>query len=182
MAAATPSQRSSQLVTTGIAAITDYLAAHHVRHEIIEHEGTWSARAEAHAVRRSPRQVAKTVVLHDGKAYLLAVIPASERLDLAKVRYVLGASRHLRLATEAEMASDFPTIEVGATPPIGPMLPVLELVDRRLLDSESVVCAGGDHRHSLVLDPRDIVRLGDATVADVCLDEDDIRVGWGGRR
>lgn len=182
MDAAATGPHSGGLVTTGIAAITDYLAAHHVRHEVLEHEEARTARAEARAVDRPPRQVAKTVVLHDGAAYLLAVIPASERLDLAKVRYVLGASRQLRLATESEMASDFPGIEVGATPPIGPLFPIAELVDRRLLEADAVVCAAGDHRHSLVLAPRDIVRLGDATVGDLCLQEDYFRGGRDGQR
>ena len=45
---------------------------------------------------------------------MLAVIPASQRLDLHKVRELLGASGALQLATEAQMAEDFPTLEVGA--------------------------------------------------------------------
>jgi len=53
--------------------------------------------------------VAKTVVLHDRGVYLLGVIPASERLDLHKVRELLGASNSLQLASEVQMAEDFPT-------------------------------------------------------------------------
>jgi prolyl-tRNA editing enzyme YbaK/EbsC (Cys-tRNA(Pro) deacylase) len=50
------------------------------------------------------------------------------------------------------------------------MLPRAEVVDRRLLEHERILCAGGDHRHSLVVDPRDVVRIADAKVADVCVD------------
>ena len=50
------------------------------------------------------------------------------------------------------------------------MMPAAEVVDRRLLDEERVLCAGGDHRHSLLIDPRDIVAVMGATVAEVCED------------
>jgi Ala-tRNA(Pro) deacylase len=101
---------------------------------------------------------------------VLAVIPASERLDLHKVQAVLEAEDRPRLATEDEIAEDFPAFEVGSVPPIGPDHAVAELFDGRLLDHDEVLCTGGDHRHSLRLDPRDIVRLADARVVDICAD------------
>jgi Ala-tRNA(Pro) deacylase len=157
-------------VTTGAAAIVEYLDGQGIEHELVEHEPTMSAVAEAAATQRPQSQVAKTVVLQDLSGYVLAIIPASERLDLHKLRDLLGASKSLRLATEEEMARDFPMLEVGAAPPVGPMLPRAEVVDRRLLEHERILCAGGDHRHSLVVDPRDVVRIADAKVADVCVD------------
>lgn len=160
----------SGLSGTGIGAVSEYLRAEGIPHEVVEHDETLSAAAEAAATQRPPQQVAKTVVLHDRGAYMLAVIPASQRLDLHKVRELLGASGALQLATEAQMAEDFPTLEVGAVPPLGPMMPAAEVVDRRLLDEERVLCAGGDHRHSLLIDPRDIVAVMGATVAEVCED------------
>lgn len=160
----------SGLSGAGIRAVTEYLRGEGIQHEVVEHDQTLSATAEAAATGRPPQEVAKTVVLHDQGVYMLAVIPASQRLDLHKVRELLGASGSLQLATEAQMAEDFPTLEVGAVPPLGPMMPAAEMVDRRLLDEERVLCAGGDHRHSVLLDPRDIVAAADATVADVCED------------
>jgi Ala-tRNA(Pro) deacylase len=160
----------SGLSGTGIGAVSEHLRAEGIPHEVVEHDETLSAAAEAAATHRPPQQVAKTIVLHDRGAYMLAVIPASQRLDLHKVREVLGASSSLQLATEAQMAEDFPRLEVGAVPPLGPMMPAAELVDRRLLDEEHVLCAGGDHRHSVLLDPRDLIAAADATVADLCED------------
>jgi Ala-tRNA(Pro) deacylase len=157
-------------VTTGAAAIVGYLDGEGIEYELVEHEPTMSAVAEANATQRPQSQVAKTVVLQDRSGYVLAILPASERLDLHKLRDLLGASKSLRLATEKEMARDFPMLEVGAVPPIGPMLPRAEVVDGRLLEQERILCAGGDHRHSVVLDPRDVVRIADAKVADVCVD------------
>jgi len=159
---------NSGLSKTGVAAVSEHLRGEGIDHEIVEHEQTYSAAAEARVTQRPPHQVAKTIVLQDQSAYMLAVIPASERLDLHKVRELLGASKSLQLATEDQMAKDFPELEVGAVPPLGPALPAAELVDRRLLDEERVLCAAGDHKHSDQLDPRDIVSAGDARVADLC--------------
>lgn len=170
MSEETENSGAGEVVTTGTAAIVEYLGGQGIEYELVEHEPTMSAVAEANTTHRPQSQVAKTVVLHDRRGYVLALVPASERLDLHKLRDLLGASKSLRLATEKEIAGDFPMLEVGAVPPIGPMLPSAEVVDRRLLEEDRILCAGGDHRHSVVLDPRDVVRIADAKVADVCID------------
>jgi Ala-tRNA(Pro) deacylase len=154
----------------GIDAVTSYLEEHGVSHEVVQHEQTFSATAEARAAGIEPDHAAKTMVLRDNADYRLAVIPASERLDLHKVRELLDASRNLRLATEPEMEADFGAFEVGATPPVGPTLPATEVLDRKLMEHERILCTGGDHRHSVLIDPREIERITEARVADICDD------------
>ena len=101
---------------------------------------------------------------------MIAAIPASERLDLRKLRELLGATRQLRLASEDEIAREFPTLEVGAVPPFGPVTPAAEVIDRNLLEQQRILCPGGDHRHSVVVNPREVVRITDAKTADICQD------------
>jgi prolyl-tRNA editing enzyme YbaK/EbsC (Cys-tRNA(Pro) deacylase) len=152
----------------GIAAVTAFLESHGVRHEVVEHRPTFSAAAEARASGTEPREAAKTLALHDHDGYRMAVIPATHRLDLHRAREVLGASSHLRLATEAELEQDFPTFDVGAMPPLGPMMPMPEVIDVHLLYHDRILCAGGDHRHSLRVDPRDLLRVCEPRVAAIC--------------
>lgn len=147
-------------------AVTEYLNGQQVEYEVVEHGERFTAAAEARASGVGPEDAAKDVVLRRGDEYVLAVIPASERLDLKKARDLLGAPE-LRLATEDELATDFPQFELGALPPFGPILGVPQLVDERLLDHEQVLCNGGDHRHSLKVDPKEMVRVADARVADL---------------
>lgn len=153
------------------AAVIEYLRGHGIAFEVVEHPPTTSAAAEAQATGRAPDAVAKTIVLKDGAADVLAILPASERLDVRKVRDLLTAGKDLRFATEEEIARDFPGLEVGAVPPAGPMLPMAEVIDRHLLSHARLLCAGGDHRHSIVLDPQDLVRLTSATVGDICAED-----------
>jgi Ala-tRNA(Pro) deacylase len=142
-----------------------------IEYEVVEHEQAFSAATEAVASGVRPDNAAKSILLHDGEGYRLIVIQASDRLDLGKVRDVLDTARaKLRLITEEEMAADFSQFELGAIPPLGEMLPAPEIVDRRVLEHDRVLCNGGDHTHSVLLDPNDIVRASEAQVADVSED------------
>jgi len=158
------------LATTHVEAISEFLEGAQIPFDVVEHAPVMSAAAEADATHLSPDRVAKTVVLYDGSTYVIAAIPASRRLDLHKLRSVLGASRRLQLASEDQIAHEFPTLEVGAIPPFGPMVPAAEVIDRSLLDQERILCPAGDHRHSVLVDPRDIIRVTAAQTALICQD------------
>jgi Ala-tRNA(Pro) deacylase len=154
-------------VQAGLAAVTEFLDRNGVPYDVVEHELTHSAAAEARAAGMPPAHVAKTVVLRDEEGLRLAVIPASERLDMHKAERALG-SRGLRLVTEQEMAEQFDDFEVGAVPPFGSMFDALGLVDERLLGQDRILCSGGDHEHAILVAPRDLVQAGQARVADLC--------------
>jgi Ala-tRNA(Pro) deacylase len=154
----------------GIDTVHRYLDEQEVAHEVVDHEQTFSAAQEAKVAGVAPDHAAKTMVLREDGGYMLAVIPASHRLDLHKAREALEASSHLRLASEAEMEADFASFEVGAVPPVGPVKRARSALDERLLEHDRILCSGGDHRHSVLLDPRDVARLSDAKVADLCED------------
>ncbi len=155
---------------SGVDVVADYLEEQGVGYEVVEHRTTYTASAEARAAGVPTQDVAKTVVLRDEEGYRLAVLPASERLDLEKARELFGAGKALRLATEQEMGRDFAGFEVGALPPLGPMLPAPEVLDRRLLDHERILVSGGDHRHGVLIDPNDLVEVTQAKVADISED------------
>jgi len=152
----------------GIELVSRFLEEAGIAHDVVQHRATYTAVEEARAAREEPRHTAKTLLLHDRDGWQLAVIPANRRLDLERARRLLGGSSHLRLATEEEMRTEFPSFEVGALPPVGPMLPLPEVLDVRLLYHDSVLCAGGDHRHAVRLDPRDLVRVAEPRVGDLC--------------
>jgi Ala-tRNA(Pro) deacylase len=162
--------RSPTPTTTHSQAIVEFLEGEGVKYKLIDHKPTISAAAEARATHYPPDQVAKTIVLHDGSGYVIAAIPASDRLDLHKLRQVLGGTWALRLAREDEIAREFPTLEIGALPPFGPIVAAAEVIDRALLEAPRILCHAGDHRHSVLVDPRDVVRMTAATIADICQD------------
>lgn len=164
--------------TTGAAVVAAHLDARGVPFELIEHAETFTAAAEAVAARVDPAAAGKTLLLHDRDGYSLVVVPADRHVDLGRVREIVGATAHLRLATEAEMSAELPMYDVGAIPPVGPGVPPIELVDLRLLEAERVLFPAGDHRHSVLIPIRHVLRLAEPRVADICASRDDGKDFW----
>jgi Ala-tRNA(Pro) deacylase len=140
-----------------------------VPYELIPHEQTMTALAEARVLGAEPQDVAKTLVLESEDGFVRAVLPASERIDLRKVRELLHA-HEIELATEATLAGAYPDFELGAVPPLGGPANDPVLIDRRLTMREAVVFEAGRHDESVRVKPDDLVAVTRATVADICAD------------
>jgi Ala-tRNA(Pro) deacylase len=141
-----------------------------IEYELLPHRHTETAWAEARALGIPPAYVAKTIVLSSGTEYVRAVLPASEHLDVRKVRDLLGLPHSPRLATEAELAARYPTFELGAVPPVGGPRGDRTLVDRRLVARDSVVLEAGSHDESVRVKTGDLIMLAHAEVGDICRD------------
>ena len=90
------------MAQTAARAFLNELDSAGVNYELIPHEHTETALAEAEAVGVEPSYVAKTIILVTRRGFIRAVLPASRRLDLNKVRDLLDAPG-ARLATEKEI-------------------------------------------------------------------------------
>lgn len=138
-------------------------------YELINHPRTTTAAAEARVLGLDARQVAKTVVLTTPEGFVRAVLPASERLDLGKVRTVLDTN-DVELATEDVLAGAYPEFELGAVPRLTGGDGDRVLVDRRLCENEWVVLEAGTHEQSLRLRTADLVDLCNAQLVDLSQD------------
>ena len=142
-----------------------------VSYELLRHEHTESAAAEAKALGLPPADVAKTLVVTTPEGYLRAVVPASERLDLHKLREARGGSKTtLQLASEDDLRRDFPEFELGAVPPVGGGRRDPVVVDHRLAERDSVVVEAGSHDESVRVTAHDLLRVSGAEIADICQD------------
>jgi Ala-tRNA(Pro) deacylase len=151
---------------TGFRDVLEFLERRGLDHAVVEHHQTFTAGAEARVAAVPPAHAAKTVMLRDDAGYLMVVVPASALVDLRKARKLTG--RHaLRLATERELAADFPAFEVGALPPFGELFDCPELIDARLFDAPRVLCNAGDHRHSVVIHAQELWYASGAQTADI---------------
>jgi Ala-tRNA(Pro) deacylase len=150
------------------AALKEMLDAQGVTYEVIPHDHTERAAEEAAALGVPVQAVAKTLVLTVPDGYVRAVLPASARLDLHKVREIVGASsKNVHLASEGDLERDFPEFELGAVPPVGGRRdPVL--VDRAITELGELVFEAGNHDESVRLRFEDLERLGDVRVVDIC--------------
>jgi Ala-tRNA(Pro) deacylase len=148
--------------------MTQFLTRKGVSFELLPHARTETARAEAQALGISPDRVAKTIVLVNGGGYVRAVLPASARVDLEKVRRLLHLAHKPRLATEQELAAAYPSFELGAVPPIGGPDGDRTAVDRQIAADETIVFEAGEHDESLRLKTDDLLVQALAEVGDIC--------------
>jgi len=148
--------------------LTRELDREDVGYELIPHRRTMTAGEEAAVCGVPPTEVAKTLVVATDDGYVRAVIPASQRLDLRKLRALLRHRKHVRLATEPELLDAYPMFELGAVPPVGGRHDDRTIVDRRLALLDSVVLEAGCHDESVRMETRDLLLLAEAQIADIC--------------
>jgi Ala-tRNA(Pro) deacylase len=97
------------------------------------------------------------VVLADGRPVEL-IVPASRRVDLARVRELLGA-KNVRLASEAEMDTVFTDCDTGAMPPLRHWKDVTVLMDASMSKARDLVFQAGTHEDSIRLRFQDWFKL-----------------------
>src|SRR5688572_3216367 len=96
--------------------VRDYLIGQRVWFETLLHRPAPSASRMAGSIHVSGRQVAKAVLICAEGANVLAVLPATHRIDLARLSLVVGRGP-VRLAGEDEVIRTFGDCERGALPP-----------------------------------------------------------------
>jgi Ala-tRNA(Pro) deacylase len=155
-----------------MADVVGFLEDAGVDFDVLEHARTERAVDEAATLGIGAEEVAKTLVLAASSGNVRAVLPASERIDLHKVAAVLGVgAKSVHLASEDDLARDYPDFELGAVPPFGGGPEDQVVVDERLAGRDSVVLEAGTHEKSVRLKAADLVRLTRAHVADIRREE-----------
>jgi Ala-tRNA(Pro) deacylase len=151
--------------------LTRVLDEAEVPYELLPHERTESALAEAEVLGIAPADVAKTLVVTIPDGYVRAVLPASERIDLRKLRKARGGDgkKKVHLASEEDLARDYAGFELGAVPPIGGSRRDPVVIDSRLAERDSVILEAGSHEESVRLATADLLRVTEADVADICV-------------
>ncbi|MCG6967359.1 MAG: YbaK/EbsC family protein [Chromatiaceae bacterium] len=127
------------------ATLRDYLENRGIKFDIVEHPHASSAMRAAESAHVPGDQVAKPVLLGDDHSYLLAVIPATHRLELDRLNQMLA--RSLEVLPEDEIEATFSDCERGAIPAVGEPYGVDVVLDPALMQQADVYFESGDHEH-----------------------------------
>jgi Ala-tRNA(Pro) deacylase len=147
--------------------IESYLNARSVSYETLHHPHSRNSEETADSAFIWEDQLAKTVLLEDETGYLLAVVPASCRVDLRKIEHEIH--RKLVLAAEEELSDLFPDCELGALPPFGRAYGIPTIYDDRLRKLACIYFEGGDHCDLVYMGgPEFIDLMHDAMHCDLC--------------
>ena len=123
--------------------IRSYLDEHAVPFRTSTHPYGVTAQRTAEEAHVSGKRFGKTLVLEQNGRYILAVVPASEHLDMAAARDLLGGE--VQLANESKLDELFPGCETGAMPPLGGLWGMPVVVDACLERQPTITVNGGTH-------------------------------------
>lgn len=141
------------------------LEASGIAYRVVRH-GRVRSLAEAAAARGlEPAAVIKTIVVRrSDDDYLFVLVPGERTISWPKLRSLLGVSR--LSMPDAATAREVTGYERGTITPFGSVRPWPVVADERVLGHE-VSIGGGAHGVSATVDGDDLIRVVDATVADV---------------
>jgi Ala-tRNA(Pro) deacylase len=128
--------------------IREFLRARAVRFELLLHRPVSSAAHLAGSVHVPGRRVAKSVLFRAGDRFGLAVLPATHRVDTARLAEILGLEE-VRIATSDEVERIFADCEPGALPPFGHLYGLPTILDASLAGGAEIVFVANT-RHECV--------------------------------
>jgi Ala-tRNA(Pro) deacylase len=137
--------------------LAEILAHYGVAHCEHTHLPAYSANQLAHAEHVTGHRVVKPVFLARSGKPVMVVIPASGRVDLARVRAVVGAD--VRLASEDEIAGWFKGCRPGCVPPLRLRSDLVVLMERSMAHFGQILFAAGSHEVALSMSFRDWYRI-----------------------
>jgi Ala-tRNA(Pro) deacylase len=140
-----------------------------VRYSHSVHPRAETALETANAERVPAHEFAKTVVYFADSGYGIAVVPADELVDLAKVGRLLGLL-YIRLANEEELTHLFPDCELGAMPPFGCAFEIPVIVDVGIA-GDFIAFTIGTHRDVVRMSFADFQRLANPKAACIAIQE-----------
>lgn len=120
-----------------------YLHDQGVDYEVIYHPQTLTSMATAEQAHVPGDQLAKSVILEDEQGYLMAVIPATHKLELGTLKWQFN--RRLGLATEQELGELFVDCETGSCPALGQAFGLNVVMDDSLSAYNDIYFETGDH-------------------------------------
>lgn len=148
--------------------VRELLDTQKVPYEVLEHREAYTAQGVAAAVPVSGWSMAKVVLVRDeDEGYMLAVLPASCHVDLARLRR-LSDRHHLSFATEEEMNRLFPDCATGAIPPFGRLYGMPVYVDSCFPHNKEIVFQAGNHHEVVRMSYALFEALARPTIADFC--------------
>lgn len=137
--------------------LSDYLDSRGAVYSVLKHQHTSSSLETAEAAHVPGDQLAKPVILHDDKGYVMAVIPATHKARLGVIGQLMD--RELDMANEDELGAVFNDCELGAVPAVGRAYDVAMVWDDSLATVPDVYFESGDHEILIHMRSEDFKQL-----------------------
>ena len=140
-----------------------FLDQHEIRYITIIHSPAYTAQAIAQTAHISGKELAKTVILKADGRLVMAVLPATHKVNLDVFKKTIGTAS-VEIAHERDFMDAFPGCELGAMPPFGNLWDIPVYVAERLREDETIAFNAGSHTELIQMAYDDFERLVKPTV------------------
>lgn len=134
-----------------------FLESRGVTYDVVSHAPTEHSFATARASRVPEDNLAKGILIRSPRGFLLAVLPASRRVELAELGDWL--EQPVELASEDDVTMIFSDCAPGSVPPVAGAYGLAGVVDESLEGFENIYFEGGDHSTLVHVSGREFHRL-----------------------
>jgi Ala-tRNA(Pro) deacylase len=125
--------------------LAQYLLERGVTYDLVPHPHTQTARESAAASRLPADRVVKAVAIKLDHGFMLALLPASRRVNFDVLRRIVGTE--IDIAGEEQVETLFVDCEPGSVPGLGEPYGLEMIVDDSLDRQPDLYLEGGDHAH-----------------------------------
>ncbi len=146
--------------------LKEFLDQNHVKYISVSHSQAFTAQEIAASAHISGRQLAKTVMVTLDGSMAMAVVPATDHVDLRLLKKVSGVKK-AELANEKEFKDLFPDCEIGAMPPFGNLYGQQVYMAASLAVDDEIAFNAGSHTELIRMAYRDFERLVNPVVAEL---------------
>ncbi|HUW18431.1 MAG TPA: YbaK/EbsC family protein [Sedimentisphaerales bacterium] len=143
--------------------IMEFLDKSGVKYEVSEHKPAFTAQRMAAVVHEPGKYVAKPVVVKADGKYVMCVLSANHKIDLAALKKQMKA-KSVQLAKEEEMGEIFGDCELGAEPPFGSLYDLPTVMDKALERDDHIMFQAGTHEKAVRMSMDDYRKLASPTV------------------
>lgn len=125
--------------------IQNYLRETGIEYDLVPHSPAYTSSRVAQSAHISGDNLAKGVLLNTDHGYMMAVVPASRKVDLSGLSHRM--KERLGLASENEIDMIFDDCDPGAAPPCAAAYAMRVIVDTSLDEREDLYMESGDHEN-----------------------------------
>ena len=151
-------------------ALRRHLDENGVKYVVTSHSIAYTAEDTARSAHVSQDAFAKVVMVRIDDRLAMAVLRASDKLDLHRLQHLAGAA-HAHLADEVEFQGRFPGVEIGAMPPFGNLYDLAVYADEALARTPRIAFNAGSHREIVQLAWGDYERLAKPVIGSIAMDD-----------
>lgn len=144
--------------------LEEFLDGKGINYVRITHSTAYTAQETAASAHVPGKGLAKAVILKTDGRMIMAVLPASRKLDLGLLGEAVDANI-VEIANETESKDMFPECDIGAIPPFGNLYGMDVISERILAENEEIAFNAGSHTELVKLSYKDFLELVKPKVA-----------------